>query len=67
MKKVRFLSRILTAVLLLAPLGAFAAEGPAIPDPPRGGVGVLDFLMRLFAAIFAFLQNLFGSLPGIPG
>ena len=66
MKKIRFFARILMAVLLLVPAIAHAA-GPDIPPPPTGGVGVLDFLMNLFAAIFNFLMALFGSLPGIPG
>lgn len=67
MNKARFMRMIMLAVLTMVPMGAFAASGPTIPAPPKGGVGVLDFLMNLFAAIFAFLQNLFGGLPGIPG
>ena len=67
MSKARLMGRIMLAVLTMVPLGAFAASGPEIPGPPKGGVGVLDFLMSLFQAIFAFLQNLFGGLPGIPG
>jgi len=66
MKSRRLFTRIVLAVLMLAPVFAHAA-GPEIPAPPKGGVGVLDFLMNLFAGIFAFLRNLFGSLPGIPG
>jgi hypothetical protein len=66
MKNRRLFARILMVLLMLVPVVAQAA-GPDIPAPPKGGVGILDFLMNLFAAIFAFLRNLFGSLPGIPG
>lgn len=66
MKNNRLFTGILIALLLLIPVVAQAA-GPEIPAPPKGGVGILDFLMNLFAAIFNFLKNLFGSLPGLPG
>jgi hypothetical protein len=66
MKNRRIFARILMVLLMLVPVVAQAA-GPEVPAPPKGGTGILDFLMNLFAAIFAFLQNLFGSLPGIPG
>jgi hypothetical protein len=65
MKVKPLLTRVSMAVLLLTPMLSHAS-GPDIPEPPTGGVGVLEFLMNLFAAIFAFLQSLLGSLPGIP-
>ena len=66
MKHHRLFASIVTALLILVPVVAHAA-GPEIPAPPKGGMGILDFLMNLFAAIVAFLRNLFGSLPGLPG
>ena len=66
MKRIGIFAGILIAVFFLAPVLTHAA-GPDIPPPPIGGVGVRDFLMSLFSAIFNFLRVLFAGLPGMPG